>query len=104
MSFIAISLALLFLFDIGFSLGFVFTARPVACGIVGVDLSVDRFIAEVLGPIIVVRTTIDILRPHGLTLALLNINPPPLFMRVLTRESTRMLAEPTRLGTIFSPW
>jgi hypothetical protein len=104
MSFIAISLALLFLFDIALSLGFVIIAWPIARRTVGVDLSIYRLIAEVLSPIIVVGATIDVLRLHRLTSALFDVKPPPLFMGVLAGESARMLAESARLGSVLLPW
>src|ERR1700743_766869 len=105
MSFMAVSLALLRVFGIGFfSLGFVVITWPVARRTVGVDLRVHWFITEVLGPVVVVDTTIDIFRPPRLTSALFNIKPPPLFMRVLTGKTARMFAESTRLGSVLSPW
>jgi hypothetical protein len=104
MSFIAVSLALLRVFDIGFSLGFVIIARPVAGRTVGVNLCVHWFVTEVLRPVVVVGATVNVLRLHRLTSALFNIKPPPLFMGILARKPARVLAESARLDRILSPW
>src|SRR5215469_11961301 len=104
MSFIAISLALLCVFDIGFSLEFIFAARPVARRTVWVDLRIDRLIAEVLRAVVVVRAAVDVLRLHRLTPTLFDVKPPALFVRVLAGESARVFAESTWLSTILLPW
>jgi hypothetical protein len=102
MSFIAISLALLRVFDIGLSLGFVVFAWPI--GAIRVDLGVHRFTTEVLGPIVVVGAPIDILRLQRLTPALFDIKPPTLFVGIRAGESAGMFAESAGFEGVILPW
>src|SRR5579862_2171096 len=104
MSFMAISSALLRVFDIGFSLGFVVFAWPFVHRTVGVDLGVRGIITKVLSPIIVIGAAVDVLRLHRLTLALFEIEPPALFMGILAGEPARVVAESAWLSTVLSPW